>query len=165
MNTDDMSAILSTVENMELSEGAYLEFSNLLKKQYDTKERDKKEVVRVREYNMKVRFHGKQCVEIELLANYVFIGSHPNEWRIKINGTLMTVPYLPSVLQKYYRCNYTTRVEVILDGATFDTTEAETRRYIASQRINPDDDEAEDVSGQEFSFSFILQIMIGVWED
>lgn len=74
MNTETLQSILQKVEEMNLSEGAYLEFANMMKKQYEKQPT----VLRTNYINRTIVFHGvKQNATIRLISNTLFNGSKP----------------------------------------------------------------------------------------
>jgi len=75
MNTETLQSILQKVEEMNLSEGAYLEFANMMKKQY---EKQPAKVIRIDDLNRVIVFHGeKQNATIRLISKTLFDGSVP----------------------------------------------------------------------------------------
>jgi hypothetical protein len=169
MNTDDMKNILEKVDSMQLSEGAYLEFSNMLKTTFDKKEKERKVLLKMKHRDVHVKFHGKQCIDIEILNEYVY-KEHDTEWDIEVNG--MFIPTVKcsnmiSNLKTYYRLNYTSKVETILHGVSLETTEKEMRKHLASKDYDDmeDPDSGYDEDGNHYSLDYILSVMTGMNDD
>jgi len=164
MNSDNMKDILAKVETMELPEGAYLQFANMMKEQFD-----KKDKTAIEPYNIKiinkplVTFIGKKNIEIILLKIEEY-RSTADVYHYTMNGDLNISKHFINDLIKYHNSNLTTNIEIPLkDNVVIETSYIEYEAYVVNYRKSKhklmDNDNYDD--DFDFNMHYIMSIMLG----
>ena len=89
MNKEDLKSILEKVESMGLPDGAYLQFANLMKKEFDST--DDKKIERISSVFEPITFNGLKTIRIKILKQTVYESykHHPEIYfTVNINGNI-----------------------------------------------------------------------------
>lgn len=174
MNNDNMKDILAKVETMELPEGAYLEFANMMKNEFnkkDKKKEDEKQLLRTEIINSITIFHGKHDIEIKLLkkCHYFDNGnrSYIDEYDYIINGTLYeqkTYYFMMHKLKHLYYTNLTTKYSTIIDNVTIESTLNEFRAFIKKEDEIKDKLYHEDADDNcyDYDIGYLFKLIMGL---
>ena len=164
MNSDHMKIILSAVEDAKLPDGAYLEFANVMKKEFD--KIDNVKTIRTEEHNLHFKLHGVKCIEIEVMKEYHIEGPVPNIFDYKINGILYEKKQIKliDILIDIFVSNATHHVEHVYDDFQLSITK-DVKEHIkfvvdyTSANRDPDDDEFEPYN---YNMRYVIATMLGL---
>ena len=170
MNTETLHKILDGVKEMDgINEGAYVEFANSMKTYFENKEKNKKEVANVKEYDTKMTFHSQTMdLTIHLLRMTSYKGPVASEITYKLNDNPeRTIKFhdFRDKISHYYTLVNPDDVTVEMDG--FEVTNTLKEYCEGLYKINEDrkredvDEDDEDEIGN-YSMEYILGCMIGL---
>lgn len=167
MNTEVLQNILSNVEDMKLDEGAYLEFSNMLKEMHTNLNKKEEKHINTVNIDAELTFIGdKDTITIQVIKKYLYADPTPDKLLIEINNREYTLPhpnFNHKLIHLYMLCA-TKEIKIVTEDITINTTLKEYTKNLINMNkaISKHDDD--DDSQYEYSMSYIFGTMLGVVE-